>query len=153
MNMHPAAKPAGYGALAFSLLLGAHFALLTLASGWGFTVSHYSDFWYYILPLGAGFGLQVALYSRLRQLARPSMQARAVMTASGTTASMAMVSCCAYYLLNVAPVLVATGLVAFASQYEVELFWVGLAFNAAGVAFTGSRLWKASKESPRCAHP
>ena len=36
-------------------------------------------------------------------------------------------------------VLVATGLVAFASQYEVEIFWVGLAFIAAGVAFTGSR--------------
>ena len=42
-----------------------------------------------------------------------------------------MVSCCAHYLANVAPVLGAAGLVAFAAQFQVELFWVGLAFNAA----------------------
>jgi P-type Cu+ transporter len=58
---------AGYGALAFGLLLGAYLGLLTLVSGWKFTLSQFSDFWYYIVPLGSGFGLQVALYMRLRQ--------------------------------------------------------------------------------------
>ncbi len=154
MNTYAAstARPAGFGVLAFGLLLGAYFGLLTLISGWRFTVSQFSDFWYYIVPLGAGFGLQVALYIRLRQLLHQSKQARNVMAASGTTSTAAMVSCCAHYLVNVAPVVGATGLVAFAAQYQIQLFWVGMAFSAGGIAYIGNKLWKATKEHAHCAH-
>jgi Cu+-exporting ATPase len=148
----PAARPASFGVLAFGLLLAAYFAVLTLVSGWKFTLSQFSEFWFYILPLGAGFGLQVALYTRLRQLLHQSKDVRAVMAVSGTTSTAAMVSCCAHYLVNVAPVLGATGLVTFATQYQVEFFWVGLTFNAAGIAYIGDKLWKATKEHAQCAH-
>jgi Cu+-exporting ATPase len=77
-------------------------------------------------------------------------QAGAVIAASGTTSTAAMISCCAHYLTNVAPVLGATGLVAFAAQFQVELFWVGLAFNAAGIAYVGTMLWKATKAHAHC---
>lgn len=147
----PASRSAGFGALAFGLLLGAYFAVLTLVSGWKFTVSQFSDFWFYILPLAAGFGIQVALYTRLRQLLHQSQDARAVMATSGTTSTAAMISCCAHYLVNVAPVLGATGLVTFATQYQVEFFWVGIAFNVAGIAYIGNRLWNATKEHAQCA--
>jgi Cu+-exporting ATPase len=148
----PVARPAGFGVLAFGLLLGAYFGVLTLVSGWKFTVSQFAEFWYYVLPLAAGFGIQVALYIRLRQLLLVRDGSRAVMAASGTTSTAAMISCCAHYLVNVAPVLGATGLVTFAAQYQVEFLWVGLAFNAAGIAFIGNRLWHATKEHAQCAH-
>lgn len=147
-----AARPVQIGTLAFGLLLAAYFGVLTLVSGWKFTVSQFSEFWYYILPLAAGFGLQVALYLRLRNLLHQSTDARTVMAASGTTSTAAMISCCAHYLVNVAPVLGATGLVTFAAQHQVEFFWVGLAFNAAGIAYIGDKLWKATKEHAQCAH-
>ena len=72
------------------------------------------------------------------------------MAASGATSTTAMISCCAHYLANVAPVLGATGLVTFAAQYQVEFFWVGLAFNVAGIAFIGTKLWKATKDHAQC---
>ena len=143
-------KPASLGMLAFLLLLAMYFAVLTLVSGWPFTVSQFFEFWYFIVPLGAGFGLQVAFYVRLRQLLQPSKDARTVMAASGTTSSAAMISCCAHYLVNLAPVLGATGLVTFATQYQIEFFWVGLAFNAAGIAYIGNRLRKAAREHVQC---
>lgn len=146
------ARPASFGMLAFGLLLAAYFGVLTLISGWQFTVSQFSEFWLYIVPLGAGFGVQVALYTRLRQLLHHSKDARTVMAASGTTSTAAMISCCAHYLVNIAPVLGATGLVTFATQYQVEFFWVGIAFNAAGIAYIGNKLWKATKEHAQCAH-
>ncbi len=154
MNAYVAnsAKPAGWGMLAFGLLLTAYFGVLTLVSGWKFTVSQFYDFWYYIVPLGAGFGLQVALYVQLRQLLHQSKDARTVMAASGTTSTAAMISCCAHYLVNIAPVLGVTGLVTFATQYQVEFFWVGLAFNAAGIAYIGNKLLQATKEHAQCAH-
>ena len=147
-----AARPAGYGTLAFGLLLALYFGVLTLVSGWKFTVSQFNDFWYYILPLGAGFGLQVALYIRLRELLHQSKDARTMMAASGTTSPAAMISCCAHYLVNIAPVLGATGVITFAAQYQVEFFWVGIAFNAAGIAYIGNKLWQATQEHAQCAH-
>ena len=145
------ARPAGFGAGAFGALLAVYFGVLTLVSGWGFTVNQFSEFWFYIVPLAAGFGVQVALYLRLREVLSRAKEAGAIIAASGTTSTAAMISCCAHYLTNVAPVLGATGLVAFAAQFQVELFWVGLAFNAAGIAYVGSKLWKASRDHAHCA--
>jgi Cu+-exporting ATPase len=151
MSTHIAMRPrAGMGLLAFGLMLGVYFGALTLVSGWTFTFSQFSDFWYYIVPLAAGFGVQVALFMQLRRVISSSKETGTVLAASGTTSTAAMVSCCAHYLANVAPVLGATGLVAFAVQFQVELFWVGLAFNLAGIAYIGSRLLKASREHARC---
>lgn len=145
-----AATPTGFGVLAFGLLLGAYFGVLTLVSGWKFTVGQFYEFWYYVLPLAAGFGLQVALFTRLRRVVRHSQGSGTVMAASGTTSTAAMISCCAHYLANIAPVIGAAGLVSFAAQYQVEFFWVGLAFNVAGIAYIGNRLWKATKEHAQC---
>ena len=147
-----AARPAGLGLLASGLLLAAYFTVLTMVSGGKFAVSQFSQFWYYILPLAVGFGVQVALYTQLRQLLHQSKDVRTVIAASGTTSTAAMVSCCAHYLVNVAPVLGATGLVAFAAQYQVEFFWIGIAFNAAGIAYISTKLFNATKEHTSCAH-
>ncbi|MGB5081272.1 MAG: hypothetical protein WBO23_11075, partial [Burkholderiales bacterium] len=105
------------------------------------------------VPLAAGFGVQVALYMKLREVVRRGMGTGSMVAASGTTSTAAMISCCAHYLVNVAPVLGATGLVTFAAQYQVEFFWVGLAFNAAGIAYVGSKLAGAIKDHAQCATP
>ena len=144
------ARPSAFGALAFGALLAVYFGALTLVSGWSFTVSQFADLWYYIVPLALGFGVQIALFVRLRQVVSRGKETGAVIAASGTTSTVAMISCCAHYLTNVAPVLGATGLVAFAAQFQVELFWVGLLFNLAGIAYVGNKLFKASKEHAQC---
>jgi len=146
----PLARPSAFGALAFGALLAAYFGVLTLVSGWSFTVSQFADFWFYIVPLALGFGVQIALFVRLREVVSRTRDTGAVVAASGTTSTAAMISCCAHYLANVAPVLGATGLVAFAAQFQVELFWVGLLFNLAGIAYVGHKLFKASREHARC---
>jgi hypothetical protein len=51
-----------------------------------------------------------------------------------------MLSCCTHYLVNLLPVLGASGLASLAGQYQVELFWVGLAANLAGIAYMASRV-------------
>lgn len=145
------AKPALYGVAAMLALLALYFGTLGLLSGWEFTRAEFSRYWFFLVPLAAGFGAQVALFARLRAIADAGRDAGTVVAASGTTSTAAMVSCCAHYLANVAPVLGATGLVAFAAQFQVELFWVGLAFSAAGIAFVGTRLVRAEKEHAQCA--
>lgn len=137
-----ALKPLIAGTLAFLAMLGVYFGVLTLVSGWDFTVSEFARFWYYVLALAVGFGVQIGLYLYLKQQLAHHHAGKMVI-ASSTTSTAAMISCCAHYLANVLPVIGAAGVVALVAQYQVELFWVGLVFNAAGIVFIGSRVFQA----------
>ena len=145
------ANPVAAGAVAFAALLALYLGLLTAVSGWAFTLDQLATYWYFILALAAGFGLQVGLYTRLKQVVGGLGSHRAVVAASGTTSTAAMVSCCAHYLTSILPVVGASGLVALVSQYQVALFWLGLAASAAGTAFIATRLVNATREHRRCA--
>lgn len=147
------AKPLFNGALASLVLLGAYFGALALVSGGEYAMEQFAMYWYFIVALAAGFGVQVGLYTCLKRLVNHVDASKRVVAVSGTTSTAAMISCCAHYLANILPVLGATGLVTFAIQYQVEFFWVGLLFNAAGVAYIGSKVFKAYKEHAQCAQP
>ncbi len=152
LSTHGLARSSVWGAFAFGLLLSIYFVLLTLISGWSATASQFAEAWYFILALAAGLGIQVALFVRLRQVVSSARQAGSMLAANGATSTVAMISCCSHYLVNLAPILGATGLVTLTAQYQVELFWVGLAFNAAGIAYVGDRLLAATKEHAQCHH-
>lgn len=133
------AVTAGAGMLASALLLTLYFGLLTGLSGWSFTLDQFRDFWPYITALAIGFGVQVGLFTYLHRAVHAAHSGK-VVAVSGTTSGVAMMSCCAHYLVNLLPALGATGFVTLATQYQIELFWVGLAANLAGIAYVGSRL-------------
>jgi Cu+-exporting ATPase len=139
------ARPAASGLLAFGLILAAYFTILTLVSGWDFTLEQFAEFRYFVLALAAGFGLQIGLYSHLRRVTRHGGASGSVAAVSGGTSTAAMISCCTHYLANVVPVLGATGIVALVAQYQVQLFWVGLALNLGGVVYIGRKTWQASR--------
>ena len=139
------AKPILYGAAASSLLLAVYFIILTLVSGWEFALQQFTQFWYFIVALAIGFGVQVGLFLRLRHVTDHGDGSGKVVAVSGGTSTVAMISCCTHYLVNILPVLGATGVVALVAQFQAELFWVGLAFNAGGVAYVGSKLLQASR--------
>jgi Cu+-exporting ATPase len=143
--MREAMKPLVIGLAAFSALLAIYFGVLTLVSGWSFTVSQFAEFWPYTVTLAFGFGAQVGLYFHLKKLSMNHYHARQVITASGTTSTAAMLACCTHYLVNLLPVLGAVGAVSLVAQYQVELFWIGLAFNAAGLAYIGRQVWLARR--------
>jgi Cu+-exporting ATPase len=126
-------------------LLGVYFIVLTAVSDWEFTVSQFVDFWYFIVSLAAGFGIQIGLYSYLRSAVRNMDMSGKVVAVSGTTSTAAMISCCAHYLTNILPVVGAAGAIALVAQYQIELFWFGLACNLAGIAYMGTRVAKFSR--------
>jgi Cu+-exporting ATPase len=134
-----------YGAAGMAVLLGLYFVILAAVSSWQFTLSQFREFWYFIVSLAAGFGIQVGLYTYLRSTVRAMDMPGKVVAVSGTTSTAAMISCCAHYLTNILPVLGAAGLVALVAQYQIELFWFGLACNLAGIVYMANRLAKFSR--------
>lgn len=143
-------RPLSWGTLAFALMLGVFFGVVSLVSGWEFMLEQFADFRYFILALALGFGVQVGLYSFLRQLVGLGGAPRTMVAATGTTSTAAMVSCCAHYLVNVLPVLGVTGFVSVVAQYQVELLWLGLAFNLGGILYIAPKVAKAYQEHKQC---
>ena len=129
----------GAGLLASVILLSFYFGVLTLVSGWEFTVEQFVEWWPYIVTLAIGFGTQVGFFVYLRRAVHGVASGK-VLAATGTTSGAAMVACCTHYVVNLLPVLGATGLVSFVGSYQVELFWFGIASNLAGITYIGRRV-------------
>lgn len=141
------------GLVALAALVGLYFTVVGLLSGMAYAREQFATYGVYLVSLAAGFGVQVGLYTYLRRLVASDSASKHVVAISGTSSTAAMISCCAHYLVNILPVLGATGLVTLAAQYQVQFFWVGLAFNLAGIAYILSKVVPAAKEHARCAVP
>ena len=121
-------------AVATAGLLFVYTVVLSAISGYKFAGEQFAMYWFYIVSLAAGFGIQVGLYVYLREAVHGSVSRKTV-AVTGTTSTLAMISCCAHYLLNILPILGIAGAVAIIAQYQIQLFWVGIAFNLFGMAF------------------
>lgn len=131
-----------YGIAAAAGLLALYFAVLSLVSGLDFAQAQFSAYWYFVVALALGFGIQIGLYTHLRRLVAAGHGSGAVVGMTGATSTAAMISCCAHYLVNILPVLGAVGVVTFVAQYQIELFWIGLLFNLGGIAYVGNKVFK-----------
>jgi len=143
-------RPIQFGAGALMLLLAIYFGVVGLISGMEFALDQFAAFWYFIVPLALGFGVQVGLFIHLRNLVGQHGASGKVVAVSGTTSTAAMISCCAHYAVNIVPILGVTGFLAVVAEYQIELFWVGLVFNAAGILYVASKVIKATKEHKKC---
>lgn len=142
-------KPIIYGLMAALFLLGIYFLALTLVSGWSFAKEQFFVFWYFIVSLAIGFGIQVGLYAYLVNAVKSSHGNSGILGVTGATSTVAMISCCAHYLVNLLTVLGIVGIVSFVAQYQVELFWVGIFFNLVGILYMASKILKFSSTFQR----
>lgn len=136
-----------WGIMAAGLLLIFYFLVLDLVSGPDFALAQFFKNWYWIAGLTLGFGAQIALFTYLRAVHRRRVSVGAV-AASGTASTLAMISCCAHYLINILPVIGVSGLALFAGRYQTEIFFIGLLSNLLGLAYLLNKLLRAKKLMP-----
>jgi len=147
LMMTQAAKPLLAATLAVLAMLTVYFGVLSLISGWDYTLTEFLRYWPYLVALAVGFGVQIGLYVHLKQQLAQHHAGGKVVAATGTTSTAAMISCCSHYLVNVLPAVGAAGFITLVAQYQVELFWVGLAFNGTGIIFVGSKVLQARRHA------
>ncbi len=143
-------RPAQFGAGAFVSLLAIYFGVVGLISGVDFTLEQFEKFWYFFVLLALGFGIQVGLFIYLRQLVGQHGASGKVVAVTGTTSTATMISCCAHYLVNILPVLGVTGFLSIVAEYQIELFWLGLVFNLAGILYIVPKVINATREHKKC---
>lgn len=137
MNTIIIKKSIAWGLAAFLTLVGVYFIAVGAISGESFAIKQFSRYWYFLVTLAFGFGIQIGLYNYLRQAIKQHNMAGAgkAVAVTGTTSTLAMISCCAHYLANIIPILGVAGALSVVAQYQVQFFWVGLLFNLFGIVY------------------
>lgn len=129
------------GALAAAGLVLFYVAVVAGASGsWQHLTEQATADWYYLVPIVAGLGVQVALVAELRWRHRLDRTAAAAGGAGAGASTAGMVACCAHHIADLAPFIGATGAATFLIDYRVPFMLVGIGVNAIGVTIAARRL-------------
>lgn len=139
-----------WGLLYTTILLLTYFVIVGFVSGIKFAESQFSEFWYFVISLSTGFGIQVGLYSYLRQTIKNHSMTNAgtgkTIAVTGTTSTLSMISCCAHYLINILPILGVTGVLSFIGQYQKSIFGIGIVFNLFGIFYISRQIIRFKKQ-------
>jgi len=124
-------------------LLALYFGIVSWANSPEHARRLLGDNWYFVVPIAAGFGLQIAMFAYLRLALRAARKAAGstALTAAGTGASSAaMVACCAHHLADVLPVIGISGAAVFLDDQRVPIMAAGLAINAVAAVYMATVL-------------
>ena len=93
---------------------------------------NFAQFWYFILLLVIGFGVQMGLWISLRE---HSKGGGAMSATSGTASGVSMLACCAHHLIEVLPILGISGATIFLARYQKLFLILGVTINLLGVVY------------------
>ena len=123
----------GAGLLAsFGLSLFYYLVLFLFTKDAFYPLQQFLNLWPWMSLLILGFGVQWAMYARLRQ-------GKMMVGGSSAVSGVSMVACCAHHAVEVAPFLGLAGAAIFLVNYQKELLFVGIISNLAGI---GYMLWR-----------
>ncbi len=122
------------GFIAGVSLLAIYAGILTLAQGTQHALEQTASLWYWLLALIVGFGVQVGLFSFIRQSLRERRKSlTGGLATSGGVSLGSMVACCAHHLSDILPLLGLSSLAAFLVNYQLFFIIVGVMANAVGI--------------------
>ncbi|MBI5620750.1 hypothetical protein HY949_03155 [Candidatus Gottesmanbacteria bacterium] len=119
------------GLLASVGLLALYAVIMTIFNGWTAAVEQFGALWYLMVPLAAGFGIQVGLYTKLKTTIRE--RSKGSLAAGGTSAGTAMLACCAHHATDALPFLGLSGASIFLTQFQKPILLVSLGINVLGI--------------------
>lgn len=128
--------PTLIGVMGALMLFALYMGIVSLAE----PPSHAAQlFWedrYLVIPIMAGFGVQLALYSTFKLGMSPNRAGRgagSTTAAGGGMSTTAMVACCAHHVADALPILGLSAAAAFLAQWRVPFMVIGLMTNLIGI--------------------
>ncbi len=121
-----------HGIAAAMALTMVYVIIVTAAQGFSHALATFSQLWYLMVPLIAGFGVQAGLFSYVHSLKSVSSK---TVAASGGVSTVSMVACCAHHVTDVLPLLGLTALSLFLTQYQTFFIALGIFSNVIGITF------------------
>jgi Cu+-exporting ATPase len=138
--MHLDTRSVRWGVVGAAAMLAFCTGVLVGASGWAHLGEQLRSDWYLVGLIIAGFGVQVALMVELRHRHRLYATEATASGAGAGASAMGMLACCAHHLIDIAPIVGATGALAFLANYRVAFMVGGIVLNAIGITIASRRL-------------
>jgi hypothetical protein len=147
--------PVAAGVAGAVFLAGLYLGIVSVAESASHALSLFWEDRVFVVPIILGFGAQVGLFTYLKLgLFVPGAAAGGATTAAGGGVStLAMVACCAHHVSDVLPLIGLTAAAAFLAEWKLAFMLVGLATNAAGIAFMLWQIAKARRHALACLAP
>lgn len=152
----PYHRPLAFGLLGSIALIALYLGIVRVGSAsWPHTVDLLVTDWYLVAAVATGFGIQMGLFTHLRQVLRQNggVRSATAMAAGGTaTSTTSMVACCLHHLAEVLPIIGLSGAAVFFTTYKVPVILFGLATNGLGIGImlrAIRRHTRAVRTSPR----
>lgn len=121
-----------FGTLA---LLAFYFLTMRLLAGsWYAAISQFEKLWYFMIPLSIGFGIQVSLYKKIKDLSKTN-SIKNVMMANTATSTVGMITCCAHHLTDILPVIGLSALSTLLVNYQTPILIIGIISNILGIRY------------------
>ena len=135
-----------WGFIAIMSMSGFYFLTMRLSMPLAELWWNFQSSWYLITALILGFGLQIGLWSYLRNY--PSQHLSGIIPgASGAMSNTAMLVCCSHHLFDALPFLGLAGSVLFLAQYQKFFLLLGLTINIFSIAYM---LYLLNKKQSNC---
>ncbi|MBI2184036.1 MAG: hypothetical protein HYU39_03650 [Thaumarchaeota archaeon] len=131
--MKPASKIVINGVLASVILFLLYLTVVSLAESYAHAVKEFFALWYLMVPLVAGFGVQVSLFTYSRHYVKMVKEGAASVGASGGLSTASMIACCAHHLTDALPLLGLTTAALFLTAYQTVFVVLGLLSNLVGI--------------------
>ncbi len=120
------------GLIAFVSLIAFYFLVMGLFNPLKLAWLQFKEMWYWILFLALGFGIQIGLFTFIREYHKNKMATKTV-AASGTMSTGSMIACCAHHLSEVLPIIGLSALAIFLDRYQIPFILLGVFSNLVGI--------------------
>jgi len=130
--------PLFFGTAGAAILQGVYFTVLSLLNSPMYAWQQFIYLSPWMVPLVAGFGIQVGIYFYMRafaKLAKQGITGSAPVAASAGISSGSMIACCLHHAVDVLPLLGISAVAVFLTEYQSFLLSVGVVSNLIGLCF------------------
>ena len=134
VNDEIAKKAIKWGFIGGLSLLLLYFAILSIANSFEHAAQQFALMWYWVILLAVGFGVQVGIYSFIRQSMKQKIAgATTEIAASGGVSTGSMIACCAHHLSDVLPIIGLSAAAVFLNKFQTLFIVVGVLSNLIGI--------------------
>ena len=105
-----------------------------LAGSWKAAIDQFTNLWYFMIPLSIGFGIQVGIYTKVKQFMNIT-GAKGVMAGNTTTSTIGMIACCAHHISDILTIIGLSALSTFLVNYQIPILIIGIIANIIGITY------------------
>jgi hypothetical protein len=122
-------------ALGATILFTVYLAAMTLANSFSVALGELGRWWTYVAALSAGFGIQVGLYTHIRDLAKAGAEGfqGSKMAVGGGVSATSMVVCCLHHVTDVLPLMGLSAATLFLADYQSVFMSLGVLSSVVGI--------------------